>query len=93
MKDQRDNKTVDWVDQNKPLQAKVIFENRFSIILFAARSSTFSIKDVQETVIDIDRQAVRRCLVDLMDLNLLERVTITTYKATSKAKQLFGVKS
>jgi predicted transcriptional regulator of viral defense system len=78
-------------NQKKQLQAKVIFENRFSIVLFAARSSTFSIKDVQEAVIDIDRQSVRRCLVDLMDLNLLERVSIKTYKATEKAKQLFGV--
>lgn len=91
MKDQHDNKTVDWVDQKKPLQAKVIFDNRFSIMVFAAHSASFTIKDVQEAVIDINRQAVRKCLIDLMELNLLERVSITTYKATNKAKQLFGV--
>ena len=69
-----------------------IFENRLDILIFAAHSrSTFTVADIFEAVLEAQRVTIRKCLKDLVNAGYLEKVTIYDYKATDKAKQLFGV--
>ena len=69
------------------------FEKRMVILCFAVRTSgLFSISDIQGSGIDAGANSIRTCLLDLMSLGYVERVTVWTYRATGKAKQLFGVK-
>lgn len=75
-------------------EAIAIFENRLSILIFAAHSKkTFNVSDIFEAVIDAKRVTIRNCLKDLINAGYLEKVTTYDYKATEKAKQLFGVKA
>lgn len=72
-------------------EAISIFENRLDILIYAAHAKrTFNVTDVFEAVIDAKRVTIRNCLRDLISAGYLEKVTIYDYKATEKAKQLFG---
>ncbi|WP_180073730.1 MULTISPECIES: hypothetical protein [unclassified Acinetobacter] len=69
------------------------FDKRLMVLSFAVHSSTrFSISDLQENGIDASNSSIRTYLLDLMSVGYVERVTVWTYSATEKAKQLFGVK-
>lgn len=71
-----------------------IFENRLDILIFAAHSrSTFTVSDIFEAVLEAQRVTIRKCLKDLVNAGYLEKVTIYDYKATDKAKQLFGAQA
>lgn len=75
-------------------EAIAIFQNRFDILIFAVHSKkTFNVLDIFEAVIDAKRVTIRNCLKDLINAGYLEKVTIYDYRATEKAKQLFGVKA
>ena len=68
------------------------FDKRLMVLSFAVHSSTrFSISDLQKNGIDASNSSIRTYLLDLMSVGYVERVTVWTYSATEKAKQLFGV--
>lgn len=97
MKDQHDNKTVDWVGVPRNDYAES-FEVLLDILLFtvfAGRSITWM--DLQENVVDKTRWTLNRYLNSLVGLGYLERCERKlgrnlAYMATEKSKQLFGVK-
>lgn len=67
-------------------------EKRLMVLSFAVHSSTlFSISDIQRNVMNASNSSIRTYLLDLMSIGYVERVTVWTYRATDKAKQLFGV--
>ena len=90
MKDANDSKTVDWV--NSQNRSKSAFEKRMDILIYAVHASAdFTVKDIYERVVDCQVMTVRQCLKDLIECGYLIKTTIYTFKATDKAKQLFGV--
>jgi DeoR/GlpR family transcriptional regulator of sugar metabolism len=92
MKDQHDNKTVDWVDD--PNRSRTSFEKRMDILIFAIRASKdITVKSIFENVLDCTNMTIRACLKDLVKSGYLEQTSIWTYRPTERAKQLFGVKS
>jgi predicted nuclease with TOPRIM domain len=69
------------------------FERRLIVLNYAVQSlSQFSISDVQKEALDASNSVIRAYLLDLISLGYVERVTVWTYMATEKSKQLFGVK-
>lgn len=70
-----------------------IFQNRFDILMFAVRAGVFNVTDIFEAVLDTSRMTIRNCLKDLVDSGYIEKLTILDFRATEKAKQLFGVKA
>lgn len=70
------------------------FERRLRVLKFAVHSKVdFSISDLQASGIKAANSTIRTYLIDLMSVGYVERVTVWTYAATKKAKQLFGVKA
>lgn len=90
MKDQNDNKTVDWVEGSD--RARSCFEKRMDILIFAAHATRdITVKSVFENVLDSTSITIRACLKDLVNSGYLEQTSIWTYKPTERTKQLFGV--
>lgn len=70
------------------------FERRLDILIFAAHATRdFTVSDVFNSVFEAQRMTIRNCLKDLVDAEYLERTSFLTFKATDKAKQLFGATS
>ena len=69
-----------------------IFENRFDILLFAVHTpDSFKVSDILECVTNASKWTIHRCLRDLVEIGYLEETFSFTFKATDKAKELFGV--
>ena len=75
-------------------ESKFIFENRLDILIYAVHTpGSFNVTDIFEAVLDTTRMTIRRCLKDLVDVGYLEKVSVYDFKATDKAKELFGAKT
>lgn len=68
------------------------FENRMSILIYAVHKvELFKVRDIVLSVVSLPTASVRGILVELIELGYLEKVTIYDYRATTFARQLFGV--
>ena len=73
-------------------ESKTTFEDHLSVVLFACYATQpFTIKDIQEAVLDIHRANVYHLLQMFVKQGYLERVTDTHYKATQYAKDILNV--
>lgn len=69
-----------------------IFENRMDILVFAAHANIFNVTDIHQLVLSTSRMTIRNCLKDLVESEYIERLTPYDFQATSKTRELFGVK-
>lgn len=89
MKDQDDNKTVDWVNVSR---SRSCFEKRMDILVYSAYATKdVTVSNIIENVLNSTRDTIRACLKDLVDSGYLEKTSVWTYRPTEKTKQLFGV--
>ncbi|TCB62228.1 hypothetical protein [Acinetobacter terrae] len=73
-------------------RSQTAFEKRMDMLVFAAYATQeFTVKDIQNCVVDCQIMTIRRCLKDLIYCGYLIKTSIYTFKATEKTKQLFGV--
>lgn len=99
MKDQNNNKTVDWAG---PIinTASIIAMNQeiavgrtFNILYFAAnQTKPFQARDVSNLVDEVSCSAITRYLNTLVKLGMLEKVTPHKYQRTALAKRMMNVK-
>ncbi|MFV5407585.1 hypothetical protein [Acinetobacter towneri] len=88
MKDQNDDKTVDWVGG----RACSSFEKRMDILIFAVHAKReITVTDIAQCVLSCSRMTIRNCLKDLVCSGYMAKTSIYTYTATNKTKELFGV--
>lgn len=72
---------------------KLTFDDQLNILLFACYATeSFSIKDIQEAVIDAHRATVYSQLQNFVEWKYLERVSSNHYRATAYAKDIMNVK-
>lgn len=72
---------------------KLTFEDQMNILLFACYATqSFTVKDIQEAVIDAHRSTVYSQLQNFVDWRYLERVSSNQYRATAYAKDIMNVK-
>lgn len=75
-------------------ESKFIFENRLDILIYAVHTpGPFNVTDIFEAVLNTTRMTIRNCLKDLVAMGYLEKISIYDFKATDKAKELFGAKA
>lgn len=73
-------------------RARNSFEKRLDILVFIVHAGCeISVTDVLDSVLETTRMTARACLNDLVSCGYLEKSTIYKFKASEKAKQLFGV--
>lgn len=90
MKHPKDFQTIDWCKK----RARNSFEKRLDILIFSVHSKReITVTDVLSCVLETTRMTARACLNDLVACGYLEKTTIYKFKATEKAKQLFGGKA
>lgn len=96
MKDQNDNKTVGWVEaprtKSKTRSMVSMFDDMAFIVSTAVRNNNLvTAKDFQ-IASGLCNRSAQRHLASLCDAGYLERFGYMPigYKATQKAKQLFG---
>ncbi len=71
---------------------KLTFEDQLNILLFACYATQlFTVKDIQEAVIDAHRATVYSQLQNFVEWRYLERVSGSHYKATQYAKDIMNV--
>ena len=71
---------------------KLAFEKRMDMLIYAVhKKAEFTVHDIFEDAVSIQKMTIRNCLKDLMECGYLEKTSIYTFKATDFAKQLFGV--
>ncbi|MEN3979055.1 hypothetical protein [Acinetobacter sp. CWB-B33] len=74
-------------------RARNSFEKRLDVLVFIVHAGCeITVTDVLDSVLETTRMTARACLNDLVSCGYLEKTTIYKFKATEKAKQLFGVK-
>lgn len=74
-------------------EVKTTFEDQLSVVFFACYASEpFTIRDIQEAVLDIHRSNIYNLLRNFVEQRYLERVSDTHYKATQYAKDILNVK-
>lgn len=88
MKHPKDFQTIDWCND----RARSSFEKRLDILIFSVHSKReITVTDVLNCVLETTCMTARACLNDLVKSGYLEKTTVYKFKATEKAKQLFGV--
>lgn len=78
---------------NNKDSSKTTFDDQMNLLLFACHASTpFTIKDVQEAVIEFHRNTIYSLLQCFVKWNYLERISTNHYRATQYAKDIMNVK-
>ena len=71
---------------------KTTFEDQMNLLLFACHASApFTVKDVQEAVMEFHRNTVYSLLQKFVEWNYLERISTNHYCATQYAKDIMNV--
>lgn len=97
MKDENDNKTVDWVNasrtKTKTRSMVSMFDDMAFIVSTAVKSNSLVTSKDFQIATGLCVRSAQRHLASLCDAGYLERFGYMPvgYKATEKAKQLFGV--